>query len=81
MWRVELVFFKVIVRFNNSVICCTFDHGMLYGVNTNLMTSALLLTNVTTQLHLSEGKMGGGGENGRFLELLKIIFLGEGVFG
>ena len=45
------------------------------------MTSALLLTNVTTQVHVSEGKMGGGGENGRFLELLKIIFLGEGVFG
>ena len=45
------------------------------------MTSALLLTNVTTQVYLSEGKMGGGGENGRFLELLKIIFLGEGVFG
>lgn len=45
------------------------------------MTSALLLTNVTTQVHLSEGKMGGGDENGRFLELLKIIFLGEGVFG
>lgn len=65
------------MRFNNSVIRCTLDQGMRQF----LMTSALLLANVTTQLHLSEGKMGGGGENGRFLDLLKIIFLGEGVFG
>ena len=65
------------MRFNNSVICRTLDQGMRQF----LMTSALLLANVTTQLHLSEGKMGGGGENGRFLDLLKIIFLGEGVFG